>query len=103
MFPAALSRDQVSVYGVGALMTERRPGWLPALCTRLTLNAEHLADLQSRAADFAKRADDSFSVGFREEGTRVQDGFCSTFENKVTIKMWAEFQTKRGESSFGLT
>lgn len=85
MLPAALSCDQVSVYGVGALMTARPPGWLPALCTRLTLNAEHLADLQSRAADFAERAHDSFSVGFREEGTRVQDGIFSTFENKDAL------------------
>lgn len=42
---------------------------------RLTLNTEHLAQFQSSAANFAERPDDSFSVGFREEGARIQNGF----------------------------
>lgn len=49
---------------------------------RLTLNAEHLADLQGGAPDFAKGADDSLGVGLREEGAGVQDRFFLAFENK---------------------
>lgn len=45
---------------------------------RLTLNTEHLADFQRSTADFTKSADDSFSVGFREEGTTVQNGLFIT-------------------------
>ena len=41
--------------------------------TFLTLNAEHLSQFQSRTSNFAERPNDSLSVGFREEGTRVQD------------------------------
>lgn len=44
----------------------------------LTLNTEHLSKFQSGTSDFTKSPDNSFSIGFREEGTRVQDGFFIT-------------------------
>lgn len=45
-----------------------------------TLDTEHLPQLESGASDFAESPDDSLSVGFGEEGARVQDGLLIAWE-----------------------
>lgn len=76
-------RWEATVYSVWSQMTDGL--LLHTQSSRLTLNTEHLADFQRRTPDFTKRADDPFSVGFREEGTTVQNGLFTTFRNREIL------------------
>lgn len=74
---------EATVYSVWSQMTDGL--LLHTWNSRLTLNTEHLADFQRSTPDFTKRADNSFSVGFREEGTTVQNGLFITFKNRENL------------------